>query len=301
MTIKYQNIAVLMGGNSNEREISLESGKAVLKALNSLSIRAQAFDPKFDDLARLDHFDCAFICLHGKDGEDGKIQSHLDSIQLPYTGSNAAASKIGMNKYESKTIWSSKKIPTPKFKLIQKDTSFDEVILEIKTPFFLKASNSGSSLGIYRINTKEEFDRLLIDALKIDDIVFAEEMISGREYTVPILQHKTLPIIEIIPKNGFYDYEAKYIRDDTVFICPANIDQSLKIKLDQLALDAFESIGCSGWGRVDFLVKDIDEPFIIEVNTIPGMTSHSLVPLSAKNDGINFEQLVLNILNTAHV
>ena len=139
MTIEYQNVAVLMGGNSNEREISLESGKAVLKALKSLSIRAQAFDPKFDDLARLDQFDCAFICLHGKDGEDGKIQSYLDSIQLPYTGSNAAASKIGMNKYESKTIWSSKKIPTPKFKLVQKDTSFDEVILEIKPPFFFKS------------------------------------------------------------------------------------------------------------------------------------------------------------------
>jgi D-alanine-D-alanine ligase len=297
----YGQVAVLMGGNSNEREISLQSGHAVLRALLELSIDAFAFDTKHESLTGLKKYDSAFICLHGKDGEDGKIQSILDAMGIRYTGSNAQASAYGMDKYKSKEIFLAANIPTPKFLLLNEKSNFRDVSKELDNPFFIKASNSGSSIGVYKVSTEEQFQHALHEAKKIDDIVFAEENISGRELTIPIIDNEVLPVIEIIPNSEFYNYEAKYIRDDTQFICPADIQKDLHEKINKIALASFKALGCSGWGRVDFLVDSMLNVYVIEINTIPGMTSHSLVPLSAKTHGISFNELVLRILQTAYV
>ena len=296
----YGRVAVLMGGTSNEREISLQSGHAVLNALKDSSVDAYIFDTSNQDLDNLKKFDCAFICLHGKDGEDGKIQKYLDQINLRYTGSDAKASAYGMDKYKSKEIWVSSKIPTPHFLKLNDQSVFEDVNKKLNHPFFIKASNSGSSIGVYKIRSKEQFHKAYEEAKKIDDIVFAEKNISGRELTVPILNNCTLPVIEIIPKEEFYNYEAKYLRDDTKFICPAEIQDTLKKELNKISLAAFESIGCKGWGRVDFIVDSFSKIYVIEINTIPGMTSHSLVPLSARINGISFNQLVIEILESAY-
>jgi|TARA_B110000008_G_scaffold142318_1_gene144009 D-alanine-D-alanine ligase len=302
LTIKaFGKVAVLMGGTSNERNISLESGKAVLKALHRSSIDASAIDPKIDGLEKLKNFDRAFICLHGQDGEDGKIQTFLESINIPYTGSGILSSSLGMDKFKCKKIWKSKKIQTPDFMKIDDSNQFEKASNLCGLPFFIKPANSGSSIGIAKVSNKKEFIPAFENAYEIDKTVIAESFIIGREYTLPIIKNKPLPIIEIRVKTDFYDFEAKYLRDDTEFICPADISSILVENINTECTQSFNAIGCDGWGRVDFIVDQKNIIHIIEINTVPGLTNHSLVPMSARNIGIEFDQLVVMILETSNV
>ncbi len=296
----FGKVAVLMGGASNEREISLESGQAVLNALLRKKIHAVAIDPKKDDLNQLSDFDRAFICLHGKDGEDGEIQTFLEAINLPYTGSDILSSYLGMDKFKCKTIWKSKNISTPDFMQVSHVDDFERASNCCGLPFFIKPANSGSSIGIAIINNENDFIFAFEQAYKIDKIVIVESFIVGNEYTLPIIHNKPLPIIEIKPKTEFYDYEAKYLRDDTEFICPADITSPLVKNINKLCINAFNAIGCIGWGRVDFIIDKNKNIYIIEINTVPGMTNHSLVPMSAKSAGIEFDDLVTMILETSN-
>ena len=296
----FGKVAVLMGGTSNEREISLESGSAVLEALRRKNIIAEAIDPKVDDLIQLKTFTRAFICLHGKDGEDGKIQTFLEGIGIPYTGSGVDASNQGMDKFKSKTIWKEKGINTPDFIKIDSIDDYEKVTELLGLPFFIKPSNSGSSIGIAKVDNKKNFIQAYDKAYKIDKIVIVESFISGREYTLPIIQNRPYPIIEIRTKTDFYDYEAKYLRDDTKFICPVDIALDDLDDINILCKNAFEVIDCKGWGRVDFIVDENKKVYIIEINTVPGMTNHSLVPLSAKYAGVEFDDLVIMILETSN-
>ena len=298
---KFGKVAVLLGGTSNEREISLQSGKAVLAALKSLDINAHSIDPKFYDLNNLKskNFDRAFVCLHGKDGEDGKVQGIMDKINIPYTGSGKAASAKGMDKLISKSIWRDNNLCTPEFLRVKDIKDYEKIVSTLDTPFFIKPANSGSSIGINKVNSEKDFISAFEEAIIFDSNVIAEKMIVGREFTLPIVAEKLLPIIEIQTKTDFYDYAAKYTRDDTVFICPTNLSSNIIEKVSSISLRAFNLLGCKGWGRVDFIIDNKNNFFIIEINTIPGMTSHSLVPLAAKNVGISFEQLTLKILETS--
>jgi len=296
----FGKVAVLMGGTSNERDISLESGEAVLNALLRKKISAVSIDPKKDDLNKLSDFDRAFICLHGKDGEDGEIQTFLEAINLPYTGSGILSSSLGMDKFESKTIWKSKNISTPNFMQVSHDDDYETASNCCGLPFFIKPANSGSSIGIAIINNENDFIFAFEEAYKIDKIVIVESFIVGNEYTLPIIDNKTLPIIEIKPKTEFYDYEAKYLRDDTEFICPADVPSPLVDNINKLCINAFNAIGCTGWGRVDFIIDKNKNIYIIEVNTVPGMTNHSLVPISSRSAGIGFDDLVIMILETSN-
>ena len=297
----FGKVAVLMGGTSNEREISLESGSAVLEALRRKNVIAEAIDPQVDDLIQLNTFSRAFICLHGKDGEDGKIQSFLEGIDVPYTGSGVDASNQGMDKFKSKTIWKNKGISTPDFIQIYSADDYEKVTELLGLPFFIKPANSGSSIGVAKVSNKKNFIQAYDKAYKIDKIVIAESCISGREYTLPIIHNRPYPIIEVRTKTDFYDYEAKYLRDDTKFICPADIAKSDLDNINTLCKNAFEAIDCKGWGRVDFIVDKTKKVYIIEINTVPGMTNHSLVPLSAKYAGVEFDDLVMMILETSNV
>ena len=297
---KYGRVAVLLGGQSNERKISIMSGKAVYSALQECNIDCFLIDPKLDSLDLIRACDRAFICLHGKDGEDGKIQAYLDKINIPYTGSDANSSKLGMDKFLSKSLWHSKGVNTPIFMKINSKSYFKDVVKKLGLPFFIKPSNSGSSLGISKICKENQFYKAFQEAFKIDSEVIAEAMVDGREFTLPILNNMTLSVVEICTKTDFYDYEAKYNRVDTDFICPTDLSQSVIEKIKKLSLDSFKILGCSGWGRIDMMIDKNGKIFFIEANTIPGMTSHSLVPLSAKNAGISFKDLVLKILDTSN-
>ena len=296
----FGKVAVLMGGTSNERDISLKSGEAVLKALLRKNIAAEAIDPKRDNLDQLQNFNRAFICLHGKDGEDGEIQTYLENINLPYTGSNILSSSLGMDKFKSKTIWKSKKISTPNFMQVNHIGDFEKASNYCRLPFFIKPANSGSSIGIAIIKNQNDFILAFEKAFKIDKIVIVESIVVGNEYTLPIIGNKLFPIIEIKPKTEFYDYEAKYLRDDTEFICPADIAPPLVENINTLCMNAFNEIGCSGWGRVDFIIDKNKNIYIIEINTVPGMTRHSLVPMSTRYAGIEFDDLVMMILETSN-
>jgi len=296
----FGKVAVLMGGTSNEREISLESGSAVLEALWRKNIIAEAIDPKVDDLFQLKSFSRAFICLHGKDGEDGKIQTFLEELGVPYTGSGVDASNQGMDKFKSKTIWKEKGINTPDFIKIDSADDYKKITELLGLPFFIKPANSGSSIGIAKVSNKNDFIQAYDKAYKIDKIVIVESFISGREYTLPIIHNRPYPIIEVRTKTDFYDYEAKYLRDDTMFICPADIALGDLDDINSLCKNAFEAIDCKGWARVDFIVDKNKKVYIIEINTVPGMTNHSLVPLSAKYAGVDFDDLVIMILETSN-
>ena len=298
---KYGKVAVLLGGESNEREISIQSGNAVFNALQSLNIDTFLVDPKRNSLDLIKESDRAFICLHGKDGEDGKIQSYLDEIKIPYTGSDAKSSKLGMDKFLSKSLWHSRGVNTPAFIKINKETSFKFIVEQLGIPFFIKPANSGSSLGISKISEKSQFHNSFEVAYEVDSTVIAETMIHGREFTLPILNNEPLSVVEICPKTDFYDYEAKYHRNDTQFICPTDLSEVILKSIKKLSLESFKILGCTGWGRVDLIIDNNNNIFFIEANTIPGMTNHSLVPLSAHNSGIIFEELVLKILDTSYV
>lgn len=301
MSHNFGKVAVLLGGISNEREISLESGKAVLAALIRMGIDAHPIDPIYYDLndLKVKNFNRAFICLHGRDGEDGKIQGILDEMNIPYTGSGKSASAKGMDKLISKSIWKDNNLSTPEFLRVESLKDYEKIVNRLNLPFFIKPANSGSSIGINKVNTKKDFIRAFQEAIIIDSNVIAEQMIVGREYTLAIVGQELLPIIEIQTKTEFYDYAAKYSRDDTNFICPTDLTQHYIKEANIICLRAFNLIGCRGWGRVDFIIDNNCNFFIIEINSIPGMTSHSLVPLAAENRGIGFEGLTLKILETS--
>ncbi|MEO6118266.1 MAG: D-alanine--D-alanine ligase [Methylotenera sp.] len=303
---KFGKVAVLMGGNSGERDISLKSGGAVLAALQAQSVNVHAFDPREKPLHDLESFDRVFINLHGRFGEDGCIQGALEMLQIPYTGSGVMASAIGMDKWRSKLLWRAMDVVTPDFELVTAESDFAAIEAKLGLPLFVKPANEGSSIGITKVKESGGLKAAYELAAKADPLVIAEAFVGGGEYTVGIISDaksglRALPIIRIVPKNEFYDFEAKYLRDDTEYLCPCGLTAEKEAQIQQEALQAFRAIGCKGWGRVDFLMDDAGEHYFLEVNTSPGMTDHSLVPMAAKAAGISFEQLVIQILETADV
>jgi len=297
----FGRVAVLLGGRSGEREVSLNSGNAVLAALLRSGVDAQAFDTVSRSLAELAAFDHVFIALHGRYGEDGTIQGALELMGIPYTGSGVMASSVGMDKWRTKLLWRSAGIATPEFVLVNADSDFTAIEKQLGLPLFVKPANEGSSIGISKVKLAGELKAAYQLAAKSDPLVIAEQFIGGGEYTVGILGDQALPIIRIVPANEFYDYEAKYLRDDTQYLCPCGLSTEKEAQIQAEALQAFKVIGGRGWGRVDFLMDEAGQHYFLEVNTSPGMTDHSLVPMAAKASGLNFDQLVLQILELARV
>lgn len=303
---KFGKVAVLMGGRSGEREVSLKSGAAVLKALQAQGVDAYAFDPREQPMHDLENFDRVFINLHGRFGEDGCIQGVLEMLQIPYTGSGVMASAVGMDKWRTKLLWRALDIVTPDFELVTANTDFAAIEAKLGLPLFVKPANEGSSIGISKVKQAGALKAAYELAAAADPLVIAEKFVAGGEYTVGIIGdgikgYQALPIIRIIPKNEFYDFEAKYLRDDTEYLCPCGLTAEKEAQIQQEALQAFAALGCKGWGRVDFLMDESGQHYFLEVNTSPGMTDHSLVPMAAKAAGIDFSALVLRILELADV
>ncbi|MBM3350561.1 MAG: D-alanine--D-alanine ligase [Betaproteobacteria bacterium] len=302
----FGKVAVLLGGKSGEREVSLKSGSAVLAALKRQGVDAHAFDPAEHPLHDLEHFDVCVISLHGRFGEDGAMQGALELLGIPYTGSGVMASAIAMDKWRTKMIWSAAGIATPAFELVSSDSDFDAIEKRLGLPLFVKPANEGSSIGISKVKHAGGLKAAYELAAQSDPLVIAEQYVGGGEYTVGILGKpdngfQALPVIRIVPKNEFYDYEAKYLREDTEYRCPSGLSPEQEARIQQEALQAFEVVGCSGWGRVDFLMDEHGQHYFLELNTSPGMTDHSLVPMAAKAAGISFDELVMRILELAHV
>jgi D-alanine-D-alanine ligase len=303
---KFGKVAVLLGGKSGEREVSLKSGGAVLAALQVQGIDAQSFDPRDQPLHDLEVFDRVFINLHGRFGEDGCIQGALEMLHIPYTGSGVMASAIGMDKWRTKLLWRAMNVITPDFELVTATSDFTAIENSLGLPLFVKPANEGSSIGISKVKQAGGLEAAYKIAAEADPLVIAEKFINGGEYTVGIIgdgkdNYQALPIIRIVPKNEFYDFEAKYLRNDTEYLCPCGLITEKEAQIQHEALQAFRAIGCRGWGRVDFLMDDAGNHYFLEVNTSPGMTDHSLVPMAAKAAGISFEQLVIRILELADV
>ena len=303
-----EKVAVLLGGTSAERDVSLMSGGAVLAGLREMGIDAHPVDTRDVSVLNLKQqgFDKAFIALHGRGGEDGTLQAVLEFQQIPYTGSGVMASAITMDKLRSKLLWQGRGLPAGKFVWLtrqQQENGLDaQTLAEIEAlglPVFVKPSCEGSSVGISRVNTFDAFPAALEEAFRHDDDVLVEAFLSGAEYTVAILGDQILPSIKIQSASEFYDYEAKYISDDTQYFCPSGLSAEREAELQTLVLAAWRALGCSGWGRVDVMVDGEDNFQLLEVNTSPGMTSHSLVPMAAKQAGLSFPQLVARILELA--
>lgn len=294
-------VAVLMGGRSGEREVSLKSGAAVLAALQRQGVDAHAFDPAERPLHDIEGFDRAFIALHGRYGEDGTIQGALELLGIPYTGSGVMASAVGMDKWRTKLLWRAAGTVTPDFELVTADSDLAAIEQKLGLPLFVKPANEGSSIGISKVKQAGGLKAAYDLAAKADPLVIAEQFVGGGEYTVGILGDQVLPIIRIVPANEFYDFEAKYLRDDTQYLCPCGLPAEQEAQIQAEALQAFRAIGGRGWGRVDFLMDAAGKHYFLEVNTSPGMTDHSLVPMGAKAAGIGFDQLVLKILEMARV
>lgn len=299
----YGKVAVLFGGNSAEREVSMKSGSAVLAALLRQGVDAHAFDPAKRPLAELktEGFDRVMIHLHGRGGEDGTVQGALELMQIPYTGPGVMASSMGMDKLRTKLIWKALGLAVPDFVLLEDHSDFAAVEQQLGLPLFVKPACEGSSIGITKVKNAGELKAAYEAAKRYDSVVIAEKNIGGGEYTAAILNGQVLPFVKIEPATEFYDYEAKYNRDDTRYICPAPIAAEMGEQIAEMVRKGFWAIGGTGWGRVDFLMDEAGKPYLLEVNTSPGMTDHSLVPMAAKAAGINFDQLVLNILSGAHV
>ena len=299
----FGKVAVLFGGRSAEREVSLKSGVAVLAALQRSGVDAHAFDPAQRDLHNLldERFDRVFIALHGRYGEDGTVQGALELMGIPYTGSGVMASSIAMDKWRTKMIWQAAGLPIPDFMLLNENSDWDAVVQRLGLPLFVKPANEGSSVGISKVKQVGELKAAYEEAAKHDKLVIAERFIGGGEYTAAILHGRALPVIKIEPANEFYDYEAKYLRDDTRYLCPCGLSAEQEAEMQALAQQGFAVIGGQGWGRVDFLRGTDGRAYLLEVNTSPGMTDHSLVPMAAREAGISFEQLVVQVLESVHV
>lgn len=297
-TNQFGRVAVLMGGKAAEREISLRSGRAVHQAMVAKGIDADAVDVQsLADLQQLTgRYDRAFIALHGRWGEDGVVQAILSDIGLPFTGSQMAGCALGMDKLRCKWLWMGAQLPTPKFQWITPEHPIDFETFAIPFPVMVKPSHEGSSIGISKANTLEELQSSILEAQKYDSEILIEQFIQGSEYTCAILEQTALPMIKLETDHDFYDYEAKYQSNDTRYICPCGLTPEVEKQVQQIALRAFNTVGLSGWGRVDFMIDENQQPWLIEINTIPGMTDHSLVPMAAKHAGIAFEDLVIQIL-----
>ena len=296
----FGRVAVLMGGWSAEREVSLRSGEAVLNALLSKKVDAHKIDVNresiFDDL-KTGHFDRVFIILHGAGGEDGAMQSALDIMELPYTGSGVLASAVAMDKLRCKELLQGSGLPTPPYMKLEKNTDMSYVGATLGFPIMVKPTLEGSSIGMSKVNEEADLYKAWEVAADFGDTVLAEQWVHGKEYTVAVLGGVALPAIRLETKREFYDYAAKYEDDDTQYHCPCGLDKEAEAQLQRLALSAFNAVGAKGWGRVDLMCDEEGKPYIIEINTVPGMTSHSLVPMAAKANGLSFEDLVLNILS----
>jgi len=297
---KFGKVAVLMGGISAEREVSLTSGAAVLKALQACDVDAHKVDANPDNIGLLsaDGFDRAFIVLHGRWGEDGVVQGALQAINMPYTGSGVLGCALAMDKVRSKQVWQALNLPTAKYRVLRSKADLDGLIDELGLPLFLKPACEGSSVGISKVSSIEQLTPAWQKAADIGDDVLAEEFISGAELTVSILDGRALPTVRMETDNEFYDYQAKYQSDDTRYFCPAGLSDELETQIQTLALTAYDALACDGWGRVDFILNADGQPMLLEANTVPGMTNHSLVPMAAAAAGIEFEQLVMSILET---
>ncbi|MCL6415909.1 D-alanine--D-alanine ligase [Aestuariirhabdus sp. Z084] len=290
-------VAVLYGGQSAEREVSLNSGKAVFTALQGEGVDAELIDCGADVLEQLGgRFDRAFIALHGRGGEDGTLQGVLDWAKIPYTGSDVMASALAMDKYRSKLIWSALGLPTPASQLVNR--TCDEGALKIHLPCILKPVHEGSSIGMTKVDQLVDFTRAVNEAARYDRDLLAEEWVSGNEYTVAILDGVALPPIKLETDHTFYDYDAKYVTDDTRYLCPCGLSDEKIAELNELSLSAFFALGCEGWGRVDVMQDKKGDFYLLEINTAPGMTDHSLVPMAAKAAGLSFGKLVVAILAT---
>ncbi len=298
---RHGKVAVLMGGPSAEREVSLKSGNAVLAALKRGGVDAHGLDAGHDVLKALKdgRFDRAFIVLHGRFGEDGVIQGALDLIGMPYTGSGVLGSALGMDKLRTKYLWRGAGIPVPAFVVLERGMDFGAVAVELGLPIFVKPVREGSSLGITRVRETSELAAAFETAAGFDERVIAERAIVGPEITCAVLRGRALPLIRIETATGFYDYDAKYLRDDTRYHCPSGLDAAAEQRIQEFALRAFDLVGCTGWGRVDFMLDASGQPYVLEVNTVPGMTDHSLVPKAAAAAGIGFDELAMTILETA--
>jgi D-alanine-D-alanine ligase len=299
----FGKVAVMFGGKSAEREVSLKSGAAVLAALLRSGVDAHAFDPALQGLHQLQEqgFQRVFIALHGRFGEDGTVQGALELMGIPYTGSGVLASALAMDKFRSKLVWQAMDLPIPDYTLLTPASDWNAVVQQLGLPLFVKPANEGSSVGISKVKAAAELPAAFAEAAKHDSIVIAERFVGGGEYTAAILGGQALPVIKIEPANEFYDYDAKYLSDDTRYLCPSGLSAEKEAEMQQLAQQAFAVIGGAGWGRVDFLKDETGKIYLLEINTSPGMTDHSLVPMAAKAAGKSFDQLVVEILGLAHV
>ncbi|MEJ2415330.1 MAG: D-alanine--D-alanine ligase [Exilibacterium sp.] len=299
-TIKQRlgRVGVLYGGLSSEREVSLQSGEAVFKALQKSGVDTVAIDLRENAIEQVQRalLDRVFIVLHGPGGEDGRVQAMLEFMGLPYTGSGVQASSLAMDKLLSKQLWRGINLPTPDFAVLQADTDWLQILAQLGGEVMVKPVHEGSSIGMTKADSPESLQRAYEDAVAYDTNVLAERVIKGAEYTVSVLGERALPAIKLETNNRFYDYEAKYLSENTRYICPCGLSPDKHDQLQKLALKAFKSLGCSGWGRVDVMADSEDNFYLLEVNTVPGMTSHSLVPIAAKAVGMSFEELVVNIL-----
>ena len=300
---EFGRVAVLMGGDSSEREISLLSGNAVLAALVRRGVQAAAFDPRERSLPELteQRFDRVWIALHGPGGEDGTVQGALEYLGIPYTGSGVAGSATGMDKLRTKRLAQAIGVASPAAMELRGPQDFELALERLRLPLIVKPATQGSSVGMTRVQSAEALPGAYATAAAVDRSVFAEQWITGREYTVALLQGRALPSIRIETPRSFYDYEAKYLRDDTRYLCPSGLSQPAEQHLQSLALAAFDAAGGEGWGRADFMMDAAGRALLLEVNTVPGMTSHSLVPMAAAAAGIDFDELVWRVLETSFV
>lgn len=297
----FGKVAVLMGGFSTERDVSLESGAAILAALKNKGVDAHAFDPKHQPLSDLvsQKFSRAFNILHGSFGEDGVVQGALEALGIPYTGCGVAASALGMDKFRSRLVWQGVGLPCVPFVVLNDDSDFTAIEAELGLPLFVKPAAEGSSVGVMKIRQAGELAQAYQQLQQYHGEILAERAITGGEYTCAIINNQALPSIKIVPATDFYDYEAKYQRDDTVYLCPSDLSEADEQHMRNLTLQAFEALGGRGWGRVDFLRDEDGKIYILEVNTVPGMTNHSLVPKAANQIGLSFEDLCVEILSHA--
>ena len=295
---KFGKVAVLLGGKSAEREVSLDSGTAVLEALVRSGVNAEAFDPQERSVTELVNYDRAFIVLHGRGGEDGQIQGVLEWLNVPYTGTGVQGSAIGMDKVKTKQVWQGSELPTAPYRIVTKDSDATDIVNALGLPLIIKPVHEGSSIGMSKVEKIEDFAEAITKATEHDAVVMAEKWITGREYTIVVLNGQALPVIRLEPPQdvAFYDYEAKYNRNDVQYGIPCGLSEAEEQQLKALSLRAFQAVGASGWGRIDAMQDEQGNFWLLEVNTVPGMTSHSLVPKAAAAVGYSFDELCVAIL-----
>lgn len=300
---RFGKVAVLMGGASAEREVSLMSGAAVLAALCAAGVDAHAFDPAERDLAELrsDGFARAFIVLHGRGGEDGTVQGALEVLGIPYTGSGVMASALAMDKWRTKMVWAAAGLPTPRYAILREDSDWAAIEADLGLPIFVKPAHEGSSMGATKVTRSGELQAAWALAARYDNLVLAEAFIAGAELTAPFIGERALPLVRIEAPDGNYDYQHKYFSDDTRYLCPSGLDAALEARLQEMVMQSARVLGCRGWGRADLILQPDGSPFLLEMNTAPGMTGHSLVPMSARVAGLSFEALCLAILEDARL